>query len=420
MAARWNDLGTVKVLLQAGLDPDELPAPRTEGEDVRHALHEVCCPSTTTGGYSTVDAHSHKEAVAELLLSSGADPFATYPDGRCLLHSIIEAQGQLDSFLPRLSQTDINRKEGQHNRSLLTAACIPTVRVKPPTYGRKPPCLSIVPGSVLGLLEKGADALAVDDKGRTPLHWLCTLPGKYDEEQRQAFITLVEHGQAAVNMADKQGRKPLHLALAVYSDRRQESLFAIKHLISTGANVNESDPVTGNSTLHQVAPRLVGHAERAAEATKLFRELSATLDINARNDLKETPVMALAAAGWEGTRDPTREISHPKYAIANDVNHATALSIFVDLGADLMAVDAGGKTLLHITASREFPTDGSDWDQRDDVKSAFEKLMELGLDPRREDAELRTAIDVAAARNVRVTMQLFREKVEKKVEESDS
>nr|WOD45875.1 hypothetical protein [Trichoderma atroviride] len=420
MVVKWNDPSQISVLLEAGLDPDELPTPRKEGEDVRYALHEACRPSTTASIYSDTELRSRKEEIAGSLLSFGADPFATYPDGICLLHSIIEDQGQLDSILPRLSQTDINRKESQHGRSLLTVACIPTVRVGPQTYGREPPCPSIVSSSVLGLLEKGADALAVDDEGRTPLHWLCTLPGKYNEEQQKAFISLVDYGPAAVNMVDKQGRKPLHLALALYSDRRQESLFVIKHLISVGANMSEPDPVTGNSILHQLAPRLVGHAERAAETTNLFRELSSTLNINARNNRSETPVMAFAAAGWEGTRDPTRKVSHPKYAIANDVNHATALSIFVDLGADLMAVDARNQTLLHITASREFPTDGSDWDQRDDVISAFEKLMELGVDPRREDAALRTAIDVAVARNVRGIMRLFREKVEKKVEESDS
>lgn len=417
MVARWNDPETIKLLLQAGLSPNELPAPRTEKEDVRYALHEVCLygaslPSTIND-YQWEDVDSRKQATTELLLSFGADPMAMYQNGRCLLHCIIEDHGQLDSFLPRLSQTDINRR-GQHGRSLLTSACVPTIRKEPPRYDSNPLSPSIVPNSVLGLLRHKADALAVDDEGRTPLHWLCTLPGKYDEEQRQAFITLVEHGPAAVNMADNQGRKPLHLALAVYADRRQESLFAIKHLISAGADVSEPDPVTSNSTLHQLAPRLVGHAERAAETTKLFRELSASGDINIRNASGETPVMSFTAAGWKGTDDPTGKILRPKYAIANDVNHATALSVFVDLGADLMAVDARGRTLLHITASREIPADSSDWDQKEDVKTAFQKLMELGLDPRREDAELRTAIDIAVARNVREIMQLFREKVEKK------
>jgi ankyrin repeat protein len=420
MVARWNDPGMIKVLLEAGLDPNELPASRTEGDDskkgaenIRYALHEVSRPSISV--HPAADLHSRKQATIELLLLYGADPFALYADGSSLLHSIIEDHGQLDSFLPRLLQTDINRK-GQRGRTLLTSACVPTVPIGPPTYReRSPPCPSIVPCSVLGLLKHGADVLAIDDEGRTPLHWFCTLPGKYDEKQQQALITLVEHGPTAVNIADKQGRKPLHLALAVYADRLQESLFAIKHLISAGSKMSEPDPVTGNSTLHQLAPRLVGHAGRAAEATSLFRQLSASLDINARNALSETPVMIFAAAGWTGTRDPTAKVSHPRYAIAHDVTHATALGVFVDLGADLTAVDARGQTLLHVTARRELPSCSSDWDQSKDLEGAFTKLIELGVDPRRENAELRTAIDIAVARNLRGIIQLFGEKGGKNV-----
>ncbi|KAH0528268.1 hypothetical protein TsFJ059_003153 [Trichoderma semiorbis] len=425
IVARRNDPGTIKVLLEAGLDPNELPASGKErnndregAESLRYALHEVSRPSTRS--YPEADFYSRNKATIELLLLHGADPFALYRDGSSLLHTVIEEQGQLDSFLTRLSQTDVSRKD-QRGRTLLISACVPTVPVGEPTYrGEKPPLVSIVPDSIVGLLKHGADALAVDDEGRTPLHWLCTLPGKYNKKQRQAFITLVEHGPDAINMVNKQGRKPLHLALAVYGDRLQESLFAIKHLISAGSDISEPDPVTGNSTLHQLAPRLVGHARRAAKATSLFRKFSASLDINARNALGETPVMRFTAAGWEGTRDPKGKISHPRYAIANDVMHATALGVFVDLGADLMAVDARGQTLLHITARRELPSSSSDWDQREDLKGAFQKLMELGVDPRREDAELRTAIDIAVARKLRDVIQLFREKREgKNVEESD-
>ncbi|KAL7911329.1 ankyrin repeat-containing domain protein [Trichoderma velutinum] len=423
VVARWNDPETIKVLLEAGSDPNELPASgegadnRQGAENIRYALHEVSRPSTND--YPKPDLYSRNQATIDLLLLHGADPFALYPDGTSLLHTIIEDQGQLENFLLRLSQTEVNRK-GQYGRTLLTSACVPTAPVGSPTYREeKAPCASIVPDSILGLLKHGADAFAIDDEGRTPLHWLCTLPGKYDKKRRQAFITLVEHGPAAVNMADKQGRKPLHLALAAYADRLQESLFAIKHLISAGSDVSEPDPVTGDSTLHRLAPRLVGQAKRAAKATSLFRKLSASLDINARNALGETPVMLFAGAGWEGTRDPERKVSHPTYAIANDVTHATALSVFVGLGADLMAVDARGQTLLHVTARRELPSDSSDWDQREDLKGAFKKLMELGVDPRREDAELRTAIDIAVARKLRDIIQLFREKKEdKNVEES--
>ncbi|UKZ78952.1 hypothetical protein TrVFT333_006701 [Trichoderma virens FT-333] len=425
MVAKESDVEVIKVLLEAGLDPNELPVPWTEREGnnhepeiVRYALHEACRPSTKD--HPLLDSHSRKQATVELLLLHGADPSALYPDGRSLLQCIVEDQGEIERLLPRLSQTDINRK-GQNGRTILTSACVSYVPPEPQYKyrGWKAPTPSIVTGSVLSLLKHGADVLAIDDEGRTALHWVSALPGKYDEHQRQALIALVEHGPAAINIADKQGRKPLHLALAAYAGSLQESLFAIEHLISAGSDINEPDPITGNSTLHQLAPRLVGHAGRAAEATALFRQFSASLDINARNDLGETPVMVFLGAGWEGTRDPTRAVSHPKYAIAHDVTHATALDVFIDLGADLMAVDARGQTLLHATAMRELPDVSSNWDQREDLEGAFKKLMELGVDPRREDAELRTAIDIAVARKLRGVIKLFEEKRVEKAEEGD-
>jgi ankyrin repeat protein len=82
----------------------------------------------------------------------------------------------------------------------------------------------------------------------------------------------------------------------------------------------------------------------------------------------------------------------------------------VELGADLTAVDARGQTLLHITARREIPNISLDHDQTEDVEGAFKKLIELGVDPRQEDANLRTAIDIAVAKKMHGIIRLFREK----------
>jgi hypothetical protein len=264
---------------------------------------------------------------------------------------------------------------------------------------------------VHALLNSGADSLAVDDEGRTPLHWLCTFPGEFDEAHRNAFVALARYGPEAITITDKQGRKPLHLALATYASRSQHSPFAVQHLLSIGADPADPDPLTGNSALHFIAPRLVGESTAAAIATTFFRELAgARVNINTRNAEDQTPIFLFAAAGWEGTRDPTHKESHPTYALAHDTTHAKALDVFTELGADLMAVDARKRTLLHVTAGREMPTDsGTDWDQREDVEGAFKRLMELGVDPRGEDDELRTAIDVAVARYLSGIVRLFSE-----------
>ncbi|KAL2197031.1 hypothetical protein P885DRAFT_60426 [Corynascus similis CBS 632.67] len=43
------------------------------------------------------------------------------------------------------------------------------------------------------LLNAGADPFAVDDEGRTPLHWLGMLPEDFDEASRDVFVALTRH-----------------------------------------------------------------------------------------------------------------------------------------------------------------------------------------------------------------------------------
>ncbi|KAK4234438.1 ankyrin repeat-containing domain protein [Achaetomium macrosporum] len=264
---------------------------------------------------------------------------------------------------------------------------------------------------VQALLDASADPLAVDNKGHTPLHWLSTFPGAFDEPCRQAYTTLTHLGPAAITTQDKQGRTPLHLALPTYSTRAQPSTFAITHLLSLGADPAHRDPLTGNTALHFLAPRLVGESAAAATTASLFRSLvtTNTLDINARNNQGETPAFTFAAAGWSGMRDPTHRVSHPTYALAHDTTHAKALDIFITLGADLKTLDSKRRTLLHVTAGRELPTGGADWDQREDIEGMFQRLIELGVDPRAEDEGLRTAVNVAIAQGLTGVVELFGE-----------
>jgi hypothetical protein len=79
----------------------------------------------------------------------------------------------------------------------------------------------------------------------------------------------------------------------------------------------------------------------------LFRHLAAGLDINARNALGKTPMLIFAGAGYGVVaRDENVKIRE-------HVMRATVLDIFVDLGADLAAVDMRDRTLLHVTVARD-------------------------------------------------------------------
>lgn len=263
------------------------------------------------------------------------------------------------------------------------------------------------------LLDLGADTLAVDDEGRTPLHWLSTFPGPFDETHGAAFAALARHGPEAVTQPDNQGRTPLHLAVDTYAARSQlSSPFAIRHLLSLGADPAELDPLTGNTAAHYVAQRLMGGSAAAEDAAALLRELVARgdIDINARNAAGETPAFSLAAAEWGAEEDRIPKMWHYE-----------ALDVLVELGADMMAVDARGRTLLHVTAGREAWPQGPDRsfgreDVSEDIVKTFKRLLELGLDPGAEDDELRTAIDVAVAMESRRIVLLFSEEG-KRIEE---
>ena len=394
----WMDPAIVKLLLDAGFDPNGLPSLQSKQNnnaeaEPRYALHEAARPTTSES--LAFDFNSRQQAVIDLVLSHGADAYAPYQNGSFALQGIVEDRGLVHSFLPGVSQANCNRV-GHHGRTLLASACIPTIPVGPdirvgrPPYPERPP--TVMADVVHALLNVGADPLIVDDEGRTPLHWLCTFRGPFDLPHRNAFAALTRGGPGALTTRDKQDQTPLHLALAAYADRSQASPFVIQHLLSAGADPTEPEPTTGNSALHYIAPRLVGEDGEAAAAATLLRELAARLDINARNAAGETPVFAFVA------------VVEAK---------GEALDVFIDLGADFQVVDVRRRTLLHAAAEG-----GNKWGW--DLVGLFKRLMELGVDPRAEDEALRTAIDVAVAKGLRHVVMLFTEEGKKEEEEREA
>jgi hypothetical protein len=190
--------------------------------------------------------------------------------------------------------------------------------------------------AVHALLDAGADALCVDNHGRTPLHWFCTLASPFDDSHRKAFTALVARAPAAISMADKLGDKPIHLAMKAYGSHSRLSAFALRHLIGAGADISDPGSAMWVSALHMIAPRLVGYRELAAEAATLFQEAAAIIDINTpHKGTGETPIFRLVTAAWE-------DAELGDHTLANRVIDADVLPMFVDLGADLMATDAKG------------------------------------------------------------------------------
>ena len=335
--------------------------------------------------------------VTKALLKYGANPYASYADGSYVLQAIVEEHGLLTPFL-ELENLDIE-KRGRNERTLLLSACISTEHLDWRIWqhmGRDRPNGANAE-AILALLERGAVPNVVDDQGRTPLHCLCTTTKPYDQIHRNAFKALVALDEAAIHTADNTGFKPLHRALQC------NQRWAVRHLLASGADPREADP-DGNTALHFLAPQLVREQTIAAQARRDFKRFvhKTGLDINARNKKGETPLFLCVAADWiEST---------PAFALKNQAPLSDVLHLFVEAGADLFTVDGGGRTLLHAAVGRRAKEEYSNGDQARHRVRVFEALMGLGLDPRREDGLMRTAIDVAVAVGRREIVELFAER----------
>lgn len=413
------DTEAVKVLLEAGCDPEYIPPFRQI-----YCLHEASRSPwyTTTPSLSRSEAKVRKRDITKLLLEHGADPTARYGENSSVIHSVIEERS---ASIPLLDspKMDVNLQGGPQNRSLLISACAPMVNPDELDdalmYDRDGILSTMDVAAMHALLDRGADPLLTDDGGRTALHWFSTISHRaMDDAHKDAFAALVERsGPGAVRAADNQGTTPLQLALAAHN------AWTIRHLVSiTGA-----DPVLfgggttaadGSTALHQVAAHLVGEETGAQAAAELFGQLVALgLDVNARNAHGDTPALVLAATGWRGTKDPSpwpgRGPSAAPgwtYAKAHDVGYGPGIDLLAGLGADLRAVNKAGQGMLHLLAGRRMRRDDKDYDDEDQiyhVERAFKKLLDLGLDPRLEDGEMRTAIDLAVARGRRGIWSLF-------------
>lgn len=369
-----------------------------------YALHQAACPSKWTP--KNFDSESRQRAIIELLISHGARTSALYEDSSSVLHMVVQDRGNFEALVQYLRDSDLNALDAR-GRTLLACACQPS-----PT---------IVLDTVLRLLSFDAvNAQIPDADGKTPLHLLCTYSGSIDESFQTTFASLVERAPRAITMRDKEGRTPIQLALRSFaSHRARTSIFIIRHLIKSGARITEPDPVTGDTALHLLAPCMGGEERLARDTTDLFREVALEIDINTLNAAGETPCASLLAAHWKGTMDPEGQQSHPYYAKENDISHAKALDVLIDLGADHMVVDSKERNLLHVTVARDLgDNEGCDWHDKEDLAEVFKKLMDLGVDPRKENDDLRTAIDIAVARDLYDVTRLF-EKNKRTAEEED-
>ncbi|KAF2002210.1 ankyrin [Amniculicola lignicola CBS 123094] len=437
-----KQVDAVEALLSAGADanmrreplsPEEEKQRKAQGWRTRESLtlhnmypvhvavfkHDASSSSKTAEECKASNESSIR--LIKTLLAHGADPFAKYTqrnlevsemdvtvkkeeESDTVLHKLLMDGKLMHPFLD-IPNLDVNTRDSQ-GRTLLHAACYspngPDAPIDAPCNGQD----STAPSTLDRLLELGADPLARDAYERNAIHAMYVLHnGRYIREtKRQKTLKhLATHHPVLLTQVEKtNGQTPLLATLYSVAENRNPKEAEI--LLEAGADpfVKTSQ---GDTPLHILA---VTTAQSTRLHSLFSTLLSRGLDINARNNLGETPLFKF----YENTQPS------PSYSYSTPLPPDSE-TLLLFSGADFFATRDDGKGLLHIEAKAKGGA------------KRFRDLMRRGLDPLMEDEGRQTALDVAAAVGNEAVLGLFerdgrgewREKVrvgeEGEVEEGD-
>ncbi|XP_023319101.1 ankyrin-1-like [Trichogramma pretiosum] len=255
VACKHGCVNVVKKFLELGQDPNCL-VPETGNSPLHFAL-----------------AYMRKE-VAKLLLKNGANLTLANKNGSTPLHLIfkIDADGGLTEMFFEICrdrrqtiQVDARDKEG--NTPLYLAL----------SYDRKK--------AVETLLRNGANPNLVNDKGKTPLHFMSLARTKQFVAKTFLDISDALNRPVLVDARDNKGNTPLHSAIKNRCGHMVE--FLLKH----GANPNAVNQ-EGSTPLHLICTMLV--TKKGPIFLRIFfktcDEVQQTVQVDARNKLGQTPL----------------------------------------------------------------------------------------------------------------------------------
>ncbi|KAF5648028.1 hypothetical protein F52700_1242 [Fusarium sp. NRRL 52700] len=335
--------------------------------------------------------------IVELLLRHGADPNSCYLR-TAIAHRVLERRGSnpnttyrkrngcLDLIL-RHPLLNVNLQDGEGTPLIHTA-----LEVGDSEAARI-------------LIDRGAGLRCKDNSGRNILHLVSA---------EDSSIDLVQH---IISMApdlqyqfDENGRTPLHYAIDCQKPDNPRD--EVNLLISAGVDVTVQD-ANGDTPLHTLSRRpflLVADYYGDAVWQGFVKHtidllLSKGADINARNKSGETPVFGY----FRGSRfkvdltwaklDEERHVLSKKWGgdrwkinreLEEQIMEETEPKIwalFDDMGVDWSVINVKGESLLHVIAGQERSLGRA---------ARFQFLMGKELDPRAEDLQGQTALDVAA------------------------
>jgi ankyrin repeat protein len=392
-----QNLEALETILDHGLSVNSVNE-KAHSREVHHSLkmdrtiYALLC----TGFAAKINTHPPQSVpLLRALVERGADLYPPLNDEETLIHFLFEYPEYevLDALLtePCASRIDLNRRD-QRGRTVLIAACdwhqvIPGHGYR---HWSKP-----VPSPALRMLEMGADATIADNDGKTALHHILANDGLPD----WALIEFINHKATApiLFQKDNDGFLPFHYALRTLRPKVCELI------LEKGADLLDPGP-DGRTALHYIADQCL-KVSREPLNSNLDQELPEDyLDqcltlwkrfideggsINVADNQGNSPLLAFLLSqvrGLSRRKAPEKEPGR--------CHVETFEKLFPpDSGVDMFAAHHAGETGLHMVAKRlktYHTKEGHD-------KALFEAMMAKGLDPLKEDAKGRSALDVADA-----------------------
>ena len=360
-----------------------------------------------------------------MLLSHGAEPFARY-ERTTVLHNVVQNRrfastysSGVNPFLDILLNVpglDFETRDSDGMTILLLASG------KDFGVGDKQRLAMFKQ-----LIDLGADIHARDHEGRTILHHLCSSKrdfgtGKGSNDDVEFVVSVAPE---LLHATDNEGNTPLIRSLSGRTG-------VADSLITLGADVRHANQ-DGDTALHFILKRAqwrVKSDDSIADERwyHLFNRVTKLgADINTRNVAGETPLVAFFRTGTvvggislppltDSEVEKQKKSGRPRdrgwekmlleQAAGIEKEHCV-LRLFDQQGADWSVINNAGQNLLHVVAEDTRDENRDRWNGRR-VKR-FEFLLSKGLDPRMEDGEHRTPLDMAAKLGLDDLLELFQD-----------
>ena len=383
-----RDLQTIKLLLDAGADPNllEIDPGRAwiqkngdRGVSPLHALAKRDHYSRSRNEQITVE---DLEACFTLLLNAGAKVNQLDIDGRTPLHGASDSTSARMLMAAGADVDAISEREGTplHTctedgvlRALVELGNADTAKCK--YEGLTPLLHALMDGypsmpveKVFTLLKLGASAAVVDHKGNGAVHF--AVQKRNIKTDLPELVRRLCQAGADINLVNNEGWAPIHLAKIDLRDKNS----AFRVLVDAGAAINPTDERSKNATFKWIAESIFSAGEQGLD------EVVQTL-ITFGADLKCTD---------DRGRSLLHEACNTKYGWG-EVAHLRNL---VDKGLDPLATDDEGNTLWHEIVPRltKYTYDPGEHGLR-----IPEELLKMGVPPQRANKRGRTPLHILAS-----------------------